>query len=86
MVNKNYIKGKNKEQRIANRLKKEGFIIAQRSAGSHSPIDVFAIHKEKKIIKFIQSKPKKFSRKQKQKLLEEHGWLSDKFQCEFTVE
>jgi hypothetical protein len=41
--NKNYINGRNKEYTAINRLKAEGAVIAQRSAGSKSPIDVWAL-------------------------------------------
>ena len=76
MPNKNYLKGKHKEWKITQELKKEGFEIAQRSAGSHSPIDVFAINRGTREILFIQSKPNNFSEKAKQKLLYEFRWLS----------
>lgn len=52
----NYKKGARKEYKIIYDLQKEGYSIAQRAAGSHSPIDIFAINREKRIIKFIQSK------------------------------
>ena len=51
MPNKNYLKGKAKEWRTCQKLKEEGFTIVQRSAGSHSPIDVFAINKLTKVIR-----------------------------------
>ena len=83
MPNKNYIKGRRKEYAIMKSLKDEGYIIAHRTAGSHSPIDVFAIHKEKKIIKLIQSKPDNY--KLTKSLLKQWGWLSDEFMVEFEV-
>lgn len=55
MPNRNYINGRNKEYRIIKFLKAKGFI-AVRSAGSHSPIDVWAINPETKEIMLIQSK------------------------------
>jgi Archaeal holliday junction resolvase (hjc). len=45
-MNKNYIKGRNKEYRIKRRLEKEGYYVI-RSAGSHSYFDLVAINKEK---------------------------------------
>ena len=48
MANKAYQKGRRKEYKVCNELKEEGYDIAQRSAGSHSPIDVWAINKDKK--------------------------------------
>ena len=85
MVNKNYQKGRAKEYRICNQLKEDGFIISQRSAGSHSPIDVFAIHKKKKKIVFVQAKPKSMSDKNKKKLADELDWLNGNFKVEFKV-
>ena len=85
MPNKNYQKGRRKEYKICDQLKKEGFDIVQRSAGSHSPIDVFAIHKEKGIIKFIQCKPDSMSENAKQKLLDENYWLNFQFYATFEV-
>ena len=49
-------KGTRKEEMIVSELKKEGYDIAQRSAGSNSPIDIFAISIKNKTIKLIQSK------------------------------
>ena len=57
MPNKKYLKGVRKERKLVNELKEQGYEIAQRTAGSHSPIDLFGINKKEKIIKFIQSKP-----------------------------
>ena len=82
MVNKNYIKGRRKEYAICDKLKKEGFDIAQRSAGSHSPIDVFAINKTTKTIKLIQAKPKDYN---PTKIEEELSWLNNVFRVEFEV-
>jgi Archaeal holliday junction resolvase (hjc). len=45
-MNKNYIKGRNKEYRIKRKLEKEGYYVI-RSAGSHSYFDLIAINKEK---------------------------------------
>ena len=84
--NANYKKGRRKENYICEKLKRNGWTIAQRSAGSHSPIDVFAFHKENKRIKLIQSKPNNFSKSQEKKILEENDWLNGKFEVEFVVE
>jgi Holliday junction resolvase len=56
MPNKNYQKGTRKEYKICDDLKKEGFDIVQRTAGSHSRIDIIAIRIKERIIKLIQSK------------------------------
>ncbi len=94
MPNKNYRRGKVKEYKIVHQLKKDGYIIAQRSAGSKSPIDVFAIHKELKIIKFIQAKPKTMTSLTKdgkiripnKRILDKWGWINDgNFKVEFEV-
>ena len=85
MVNKNYNNGANKERRIVNQLKKAGYDIAFRSAGSHSPIDCVAIHRKKREILFIQSKPKDMSQKAKDKIFDEQSWLWDTFRVTFEV-
>lgn len=74
-MNRNYIKGRNKEYRIMKKFRDAGFEIVTRTAGSHSPIDVIAIKRTENslIIKFIQSKPKKFK---KDKLIESLKWLN----------
>jgi len=85
MPNKNYIKGRVKEYRTCEKLRQQGFTIAQRSAGSHSPIDIFAIHKEKKIIKFVQCKPDNFLESAKKKIEEELNYLNGDFKVEFEL-
>jgi Holliday junction resolvase len=42
-MNKNYISGRAAEYAVVKELRKQGAVVAQRSAGSHSPIDVFAL-------------------------------------------
>jgi len=81
-MNKNYVKGRRKEYKVCKMYKDAGWEIAQRSAGSHSPIDVFAINKKKKIIKLIQAKPDNFNA---DKILKELNWLNGKFKVEFEV-
>lgn len=51
-----YTKGRRKEYKIVKDLKKSGFDIAQRTAGSHSPFDVIAIRKKDRKILLVQSK------------------------------
>ncbi len=91
MPNPHYQKGRRKEYAICDKLKKEGFDIAQRSKGSHSPIDAFGIDKENKIIRFAQSKRVLNERmdfideKQKKKLEKEYNWLNNTFRVEFVV-
>lgn len=82
MPNKNYVKGRRKEYKIMKELKKDGFDIAQRTAGSHSPIDVFAINKLTRVIKLIQAKPDDFNSR---KIERELNWLNNIFRVEFEV-
>ncbi len=85
MVNKNYEKGRNKEYATVNKLKKAGYDIVQRSAGSHSPIDVFAINKTCRVIKLVQCKPNGFSDKKRKEIEFEMNWLNNMFRVEFEV-
>ena len=80
----NYIKGANKERRVVNKARKAGKI-AWRSAGSHSPIDVCIIDREAKTVRFIQCKPKNFSKNKKEGLLEKYKFLNDEYLCSFQV-
>jgi len=43
-MNRNYKKGYAFENKLVNRLKREGWPIVFRTAGSHSPVDVVAIN------------------------------------------
>ena len=81
----NYNNGRAKEGRICRKLKAEGFEIAQRSAGSHSPIDLFAINLKTRVIKFVQAKPRKFSETEEKKIMEKWGELNGVFRAEFYV-
>ena len=85
MPNKNYQKRLRKEYKIVNEYRAKGFEIVQRSAGSHSPIDVFAINIEEGIIEFIQSKPKSMSDKKKRELEFKYIGLNKSFVCRFRV-
>lgn len=85
MPNKQYVSGRRREYKLCNQLKKNGYNIVQRSAGSHSPIDIFAISHAKKIILFIQSKPDSMSDKEKKDLEDKHFWLNGEFTCKFEV-
>ena len=82
MPNRHYIKGRRKEYAVCNKLKDEGYDIAQRSAGSHSPIDIFAISRTERIIKLVQCKPDNFNSK---KIESELEWLKGNFRVEFEV-
>ncbi len=85
MPNPNYIKGRRKEYAICKALKEQGFDIAQRTAGSHSPIDVIAISKDKRLIKLIQAKPTNYPQAQTKKLLIENKDLNGEYAVEFKV-
>ena len=85
MSNKNYQKGLRKEYKIRNQLLKEGFDIVQRTAGSHSPIDIIAIAKDIRVIKLIQCKSGDFSQSEKEKIEAEMSWLNGGFRAVFEV-
>ena len=85
MPNKNYIKGKAKENYVCAKLKKEGYDIAQRSAGSHSPVDVWAVDRVRKVITLIQCKPASISKNKKEEIEDEMRWLNNVFRVEFKV-
>ena len=85
MPNKNYVKGRTKEYKICRDLKEHGFEIAQRSAGSHSPIDVFAISKKTKTILFIQAKPDNYSKRDGDRIKDELGYLKGLWNVEFAL-
>lgn len=87
MVNKEfrnkYRNGAAKERRIMNKFRDKGYI-SFRSAGSHSPIDVFAIDPQGKKIWLIQSKLK-MTPELKAKLEEENKNLNGLFTVEFKA-
>jgi len=85
MPNKNYSRGRRKEYTICEKLRKEGFTIVQRTAGSHSPFDIIAIDQKLHVIRFVQCKPENFSETEKSKLWEACRWLNNPFRCEFEV-
>ena len=85
MPNYNYIKGRNKEYAIIKKLRNKGFDIVVRTAGSHSPIDVFAIDSLKKYILFVQSKPKDISQSALERILNQNKELTGMFVCKFIV-
>jgi Holliday junction resolvase len=84
MVNKNYRNGRAREYRVKWKLESLG-MIALRSAGSHSPIDVIGIDMEKKIIKFIQCKPDSLSQNKRDLIIERFKGLNGTFDCSFEV-
>ena len=84
MPNKNYIKGRKKEYKIMNLAKEKG-MIALRSAGSHSPIDVVCIDTLNKKIKLVQCKPDSMSASKKLQIELDNCELNGIFQVEFFV-
>jgi Holliday junction resolvase len=64
----NYQNGANRERRVVNSLKEQGFDLVFRSAGSHSPVDLFALDIKTKQIWLIQCKPKSLSSNGKNKI------------------
>ena len=66
-------------------LKKNGFEIAHRTAGSHSPIDVFAICGDKRVIKFIQSKPDNYGKTASEKIHDALDYLNGMWKVEFEL-
>ena len=85
MPNKNYIKGVLKERKIMNVARDSG-LIAFRSAGSHSPIDVVIIDSKNKILKLIQCKTGNYTDNQKKKLQESLNYLDGEYAVRFYVE
>ena len=85
MPNENYKKGRRKEYKLVEQLRNEGYQIVQRTAGSHSPVDIIAIHKEKKEILLIQSKPNNISQKLIDSISLENEWLTGEFHVEFQI-
>ena len=85
ITNKNYEKGRRAEYKIIKKLKETGFSISQRSAGSHSPIDVFAIDVENKKIIFVQCKTGANSEREKEKAKAELSGINGYFYVETIV-
>ena len=85
MPNKYYTKGRKKEYKIVKELRQEGYDIVQRTAGSHSHIDVIAIDMAKKEILLIQSKPNNFSEKATNRLLLEIEKVKGLYFVDFQI-
>lgn len=80
----NYKRGVRKERKVVNDCKRAG-LIAFRSAGSHSPIDVCVIDIKERIVRFIQCKPNNISQKKIEALVQEMNGLNGSFHCRFEV-
>jgi Holliday junction resolvase len=85
MPNKNYVKGRRKEYKIVNEYRALGFDIVQRTAGSHSPIDILAINKKARKIVLIQAKPDDYSIMATARIYMDNFELQGKFDVEFMV-
>jgi Holliday junction resolvase-like predicted endonuclease len=85
MVNKKYVAGRAYEYRIMKSLKKAGFEIIFRSAGSHGPIDVVGIDPNNKIILFVQAKNYKLSHYKHLELKHKWSKLNDKYICKYEI-
>ena len=85
MPNRNYEKGRRKEYKIVNILKNLNYKIVQRTAGSHSPIDIIAIKEDTKEILFVQAKPDNFRKTQEEIIKKKNNWLNGKFTAKFEV-
>ena len=80
-----YKKGRRKEYKICKELKEAGFDVVQRTAGSHSPIDIIAIDCTKRKILLIQSKPDTWTQHQINKLLNECEFFNGVYDARFEV-
>ena len=84
MPNKAYLKGVRKERKLVNRARANK-LLAFRSAGSHSPIDVVIIDKYHRKVRFIQCKPDDMAQSAKERLYNEFYWLEGSFKVSFEV-
>lgn len=88
-LNKNYQRGARKEQKIVREARDQG-LIAFRSAGSHSPIDVCIIDSKARRIEILQCKHSLALRggiepALKEKLEKELGYLSGTYEVVFKA-
>lgn len=85
MPNTNYVKGRRKEYSIVKEYRLLGYDLVQRTAGSHSAIDVIAIDKENKVITLIQSKPDTMNKGEIDKIISLNKGLNGEFKVSFIV-
>jgi Holliday junction resolvase len=78
MPNNAYIRGRAREQKLVNKLRKEGWI-AVRSAGSHSKFDVWAWNDVLKQFRVYQLKSKKGARNCTETTMWMHSDVTAKF-------
>ena len=81
-----YKKGANFERKIVNEARAKG-LIAFRSAGSHSPIDLVIIDTPNKTIRFVQCKKwsSKLSQTAKDRILTPLNSLNAVFSCSIEI-
>ena len=79
-----YKKGADKERAVIKELKKEGYNIGQRTAGSHGAFDVIAINTKERKIKLVQSKSS-IPQSAKEKLMIDNRSLNGKFKVSYEV-
>lgn len=75
----NYENGVRRERILVNKARENG-LLAFRSAGSHSPIDVFILNPLTHEIHLIQCKPKSMSKNKKHHIEEELKVLEGAYQ------
>jgi Holliday junction resolvase len=78
MPNAAYIRGRAREQKLVNLLRKDGWT-AVRSAGSHSSVDVWAYHPINKQLRMYQLKSKKGARNLKETTVWMHSDVVARF-------
>lgn len=84
MPNANYLKGRRKEYKEV-RAAKDAGLIAFRSAGSHSPIDVCVIDTEAKQITMIQCKPDLMSENMKNRIALKWAHIQGTYEVTYVV-
>ena len=79
-----YKNGRLKEYAVIRELRREGFELAQRSAGSRSPVDVWAVNTKTKEIKLVQVKSQ-LKESERDKLMLDNHKLNGTFKVSFEV-
>jgi len=86
MASQIYRKGRDKEYKVCRKYRKLKYDLVQRTAGSHSSVDVIAIDGDMKVIKLIQVKPNSMSEKEKEAIKWGNRKLNGVFHVEFLIE
>ncbi len=84
MTHPNYRKGRRKEYAIVKEAKAKG-CLAVRSAGSHSPVDVWIVDHKHRIISLVQAKPDDMPEITKKRLEEKYAFLNGIYKVRFVV-